>query len=672
LTTEKRVSFHSALGALALVAAVAAVAHPASAAEAKHGLSAFGDLAYPADFDHFDYVNPDAPKGGTFSLIGWGGVTTFDSLNNFILKGDAAQGLDLLFDTLMTRAADEPDAVYGLVAESAEVADDGMSVTFKLRPEAQFSDGSPITADDVVFSFEALKEKGHPIYAQTLRDVVKAEALDPHTVRYSFKGTLTRDLPLTVAGLPILSKAYYATHDFAATTLDPPLGSGPYTVGEVKQGRTIVYERNPDYWGMDLPVNRGRWNFDKIRFEYFRDRTAAMEAFKAGTYDFREEFTSKVWATEYDFPALRAGKVKKEVLPDETPSGTQGFFLNTRRPQLKDPRVREALDLAFDFEWTNRNLFYGLYTRTESFFENSTMKAEGAPSAAERTLLENLGVPVPAEALGAAYVPPKTDGSGQIRNQLEQAGKLLDEAGWTIKDGKRVNAQGEPLKLEILNFEPAFERVTAPFIKNLQRLGIDASMRMVDPAQYQRRLKTFDFDITTERYSMQNTPGVELASYFGSKAASIDGSLNLAGISDPAVDALIDKVIAAKSREELETAARALDRVLRAGHYWVPHWYKASNNIAYWDKFSRPETKPRFDRGVLDTWWYDTGKAAKLASAAPGAVQAQAPATPAAESEMVKEGEEAAKSPRVGLFFGLLLIVALAAYAIVARLRRKS
>jgi len=628
----------------------------AIAAEAKHGLSAFGDLAYPPDFQHFAYVNPDAAKGGTFSLMGWGGVTTFDSLNNYILKGDAAQGLELLFDTLMTRAADEPDAAYGLVAKGAEVAPDGMSVTFTLRPEAKFNDGSPLTADDVVFSFEMLKTKGHPIYAQTLADVVKAEALDPHTVRYTFKGSLTRDLPLTVADLPIFSKAYYTKHDFAQTTLDPPLGSGPYTVGDVKQGRTISYKRNPNYWAKDLPVNRGRWNFDEIRFEYFRDRTAGMEAFKAGTYDFREEFTSKVWATEYDFPAIRAGKVKKEVLPDETPSGTQGFFLNTRREQLKEPLVRKALDLAFDFEWTNRNLFYSLYTRTQSYFENSRMKAMGEPSEPERNLLENLATQVSPETLGPAYLPPKTDGSGSIRDNLEQAGKLLDQAGWTIKNGVRVDAKGEPLKLEILNFEPAFERVTAPFVKNLQLLGIDASMRMVDPAQYQRRLKSFDFDITTERYQMRNTPGVELRSYFGSAAASMDGSLNLAGITDPAVDALIERVIAAKSRDELETAARALDRVLRAGHYWVPHWYKASNTVAYWDKFSRPATKPRFDRGILDTWWYDSAKAAKLSAAV--------------ATTDAKDGEAPKSSPRWGLIFGLVVVLALVAYALI-RLRRR-
>jgi microcin C transport system substrate-binding protein len=641
------------LGSAALLI-LAFIAAPACGSEPKYGLSAFGDLAYPPDFKHFNYANPDAPKGGTFSLVGWGGVATFNSVNNYILKGDAAQGLELLFDTLMTPATDEPDAVYGLVASSAEVADDRMSVTFHLRPEAHFADGTELTADDVVFSFDALKEKGHPLYHQMLEDVVKAEALDPRTVRYTFKGDLVRDLPLTVAALPIFSKAYYATHPFDQTTLDPPLGSGPYVVDSVAQGRTIVYRRNPNYWAKDLPVNRGRFNFDKIRFEYFRDRTASMEAFKAGTYDFREEFTSKVWATEYNFPAIGDGRVKKDILPDETPSGTQGFFLNTRREPLKDPRVRKALDLAFDFEWANRNLFYGLYTRTESFFENSAMKAEGPPSDAERALLTSLGVPVSDEALGPAYVPPKTDGSGQDRTLLVEAGKLLDEAGWTVKNGVRVNAKGDPLKLEILYFEDVFERLNAPYVKNLKLLGIDASMRMVDPAQYQQRLKNFDFDITTERYQMRNTPGVELRSYFSSQAAKMDGSLNLAGISDPAVDTLIERVIAAKTRDELNTAARALDRVLRAGHYWVPHWYKASFNIAYWDKFSRPEVKPRFDRGILDTWWYDEAKAAKLASAA------------ATQSE---GGPATASSWRPFLIIAALLLVALAGYLVV-RLRR--
>lgn len=607
----RRTTFPSLAAALVGLALSAAAA---GAAERTHGLSAFGDLALPEDYTHLNYADPEAPKGGTLSLQGWGGVTTFNSLNNYILKGDAAQGLELLFDSLMARASDEPDAVYGLVAESAEVADDGMSVTFYLRPEARFSDGTPVTAEDVVFSFETLKEKGHPIYHQMLRDVTKAEAIDPRTVRYTFQGDLVRDLPLTVAGLPIFSKAYYADRKFEETTLDPPLGSGPYLVDDFAQGRTIVYKRNPDYWAKDLPINKGRWNFDKVRYEYFRDRTAGMEAFKAGTYDFREEFTSKVWATEYDFPAIRDDRVKQEVLPDDTPSGTQGFFINTRRDKYKDPRVREALALAFDFEWTNRNMFYGLYDRTESFFENSPMEATGEPSDAERALIESLDVEVPEAALGPAIMPPKSDGSGQDRNLLREAGKLLDEAGWRVENGKRVNDQGEQLSVEFLTFEPTFERIIAPYVKNLKLLGINARIRRVDPAQYQQRLKDFDFDITTQRYVMRSTPGVELRSYFGSQSADLDGSLNLAGIKDPAVDVLIEKVVAAKTREDMTTAARALDRVLRAGHYWVPHWYKGSNHVAYWDKFSRPETKPKYDRGILDTWWFDEAKAANVAA----------------------------------------------------------
>jgi len=598
--TVARAAFVLAAGLLCTLS----VAAPLEASERSHGLSAFGDLAQPEDFQAFAYVNPDAPKGGALSLIGWGGVTTFNSLNNYILKGDAAQGLELLFDSLMTRAQDEPDAVYGLIAESAEVADDGKSATFYLRPEAHFSDGTPVTADDVVFSFETLKEKGHPLFSQTLRDVEKAEAIDPATVRYTFKGELVRDLPLTVAELPVFSKAYYTGKAFDETTLESPLGSGPYLVDDFRQGRNITYKRNPDYWAKDLPVNKGRWNLDSIRFEYFRDRTAGMEAFKAGTYDLREEFTSKVWATEYDFPAIRDGRVKKETLPDVAPSGTQGFFINTRRDKFKDKRVREALGLAFDFEWTNRNMFFNLYNRTQSYFENSPMKAEGEPSDAERTLIEGLGVEVDADALGPVATPPVSDGSGRDRASLQRASKLLDEAGWRIKDKKRVNDKGKPLTLEFLTFDPTFERIVAPYVKNLELLGIDARIRRVDPAQYQQRLKDFDFDVTTRRYVMRNTPGVELRSYFGSHAADLGGSLNLAGIKDPAVDALIEKIIGAESREDMKTAAQALDRVLRAGHYWVPHWYKASHSIAYWDKFGRPEIKPKFDRGILDTWWF--------------------------------------------------------------------
>ena len=578
----------------------------------RHGLSAFGDLKYPANFTHFGWVNPDAPKGGRIATIGTGALTTFDSFNNFILKGDAAQGLELLFNSLMTRATDEPDAVYGLVAGSAELAADGKSVTFHLRPEAKFADGAPLTADDVVFTFATLKEKGHPSYRVLLRDVVEAQAPDPATVRYQFTGTQIRDLPLTVASLPILSKAYYATHDFEQTTLDPPLGSGPYKLGDFKQGTFVSYRRRSDYWAKDLPVTRGRFNFDEVRYEYYRDRTAALESFKAGAYDLREEFTSRDWATGYDVPPVRQGRIVLLTLPDENPSGAQGFFLNTRRPKLADARVRKALDYAFDFEWTNKNIFYGLYKRTESFFENSEMKASGKPSEAELALLEPFRAQLPAEVFDAPYTAPVSDGSGQDRKFLREAARLLSEAGYEVKGGKRVDARGEALSLEFLITDPVSERILLPYVKNLEALGISASVRRIDPAQYERRVKSFDFDVVTTRYVLRLTPGTEMRNFWGSEAAKTEGSFNLAGISQPAIDALIARAVEAKSREELLTATRALDRVLRAGHYWVPQWYKAAHNLAYWDKFQRPALKPRYDRGIIDSWWYDADKAAKL------------------------------------------------------------
>ena len=607
-------NLHGMARALLVACLCIFLAAAANAGERRHGLSTFGDLKYPADFKHFDYVNQDAPKGGKLSMIGTAGLITFNNLNAFILKGDSAQGLTYLFDSLMTSAQDEPGSMYGLVAESAELADDKSSVTFYLRPEAKFSDGTPVTAEDVVNSFKLLKEKGHPFFALRLRDVEKAEAIDPKTVRYTFKGDQIRDLPVIVAGLPILSKAYYDKNDFTKTTLKAPLGSGPYKVKNLKQGSFIVYERRDDYWGKDLPVNKGRFNFDELRYEYFRDRTAEFEALKAGEYDLREEFTSKTWATEYDIPQIKSGKLIRLTLPDERPSGAQGFFINTRRDKFKDPRVRKALDHAFDFEWTNRNQFYGLYKRTNSFFENSDMKASGPPSADELALLEPYRDKLPKEVFEAPYSSPVSNGSGQDRKLLRKASKLLKEAGWTVKDGKRVNAKGEQLDVEFLIFSPTFERIIAPFVKNLKILGIDARIRLVDPSQYQERVKSFDFDITTQRYVMNATPGVELRNYWGTRAADTSGSQNLAGIKDPVIDALIEKVVAAKSREELETATRAIDRVLRARYYWVPHWYKAAHNIAHWDKFSRPETKPKYARGVIETWWYDEAKAAKLAA----------------------------------------------------------
>jgi microcin C transport system substrate-binding protein len=584
---------------------------PLAAEEFRHGLSVFGDLKYPADFKHFDYVNPDAPKGGRFSTYG-GPLNSFDSFNPFILKGDAASGLSMLFDTLMERSGDEPDAMYGLIAREVAVAKDSNSVTFRLRPEAKFSDGTAVTAEDVAFSFDTLKAKGHPSYRIMMRDVTKAEVLDPHTIRFVFTGELTRDLPSIVAGLPVLSKAYYTKHEFDQTTLEAPLGSGPYLIADFRPGAQITYKRRDDYWAKDLPINRGTSNFDEIRFEYYRDRTAALEGFKAGVYDFREEFTARDWSTGYEVPAMRDGRMKKIVLPDANPSGAQGFFFNTRRAKFADPRVRKALDYAFDYEFTNKNLFYGLYQRTNSYFENSDMKAEGLPSPAELALLEPFKDKLPKAVFEEPYNSPVSDGSGTDRKLLREAARLLDEAGCKMKDRVRVCPNGEVLEIEFLIYEGTFERVIAPYIKNLQAIGVPASIRRVDSAQYQRRVKAFDFDVVTSRFVMRLTPGNEMRNYWASENANVEGSVNLAGIKDPVVDALLDKVVEAKSRDELVAATRAIDRVLRAGHYWVPQWYKASHHIAYWDKFSGPETKPKYSRGAPDTWWYDAEKAAKV------------------------------------------------------------
>lgn len=587
----------------------------AAASEKKHGLSAFGDLAYPADFKHFKYVNPDAPKGGRLATIGTASVLTFNSFNMFILRDDPAQGLGFLFDSLMTRASDEPDAVYGLIAHSAEVADDKRSVTFYLRPEAKFRNGTPVTAEDVVFTFEKLRDpaKAHPAFAAPLRDVAKAEAIDPLTVRFEFKGDNLRDLPQTVAGLPILSKAAYDSVDFYKPSLDAPIGSGPYEIGPYKAGTYISYKRRPDYWAKDLPVNRGRWNFDEIRYEYFRERTSGLEAFKAGAYDLREEFTSKTWATEYKIPQVTQGKIKMATLPDGSPSGAQGWFINMRRGQFTDPRVRKALDYAFDFEWCNKNLFYGLYTRTYSFFANSDLEAKGPPTEAELKILEPYRDKVNPEVFGEPYVPPVSDGSGRDRRQLTIASNLLTEAGWKVNaQGVRVNDKGEVLALELLMEEPSLEKIFSFYVEKLKSLGIQASIRNIDAAQYQVRLKDFDFDLDMSRFSLDETPGPEMRLFWSSEAAATKGSRNLPGIADPVLDTLIDQMLNAKSRDELRTIAHVIDRILRAGHYWVPQWYKGVHNIAFWDRFSWPAIKPTYDRGIQDTWWYDAEKAAKL------------------------------------------------------------
>jgi microcin C transport system substrate-binding protein len=608
-----------AIGAASLRARRADLVPAARADEAaeSHGMSAFGDLGYPADFQRFRYVNPDAPKGGVFSQVGPDraynqNFLTFDSLNSFILKGDAAQGMELTFATLMVRAGDEPDAMYGLAAQKVRRSADGLTYEFFIRPTAKFHDGSWLTAQDVAFSLNLLKEKGHPLITQSLRDFKGATASGDASVTVTFAAQRARDVPLFVAGLPIFSRAYYLAKPFDQSSLDAPLGSGAYQVGRFEPGRFIEYQRVKDWWGADLPVARGQNNFDVVRFEYYRDRDVGFEGFTAGSYLFREEFTSRFWATRYDFPAMKDGRVKRDEIPDDTPSGAQGWFINTRRSKFADPRLREALNDAFDFEWTNKAIMYGAYLRTVSVFQNSDMMATGLPSSEELKLLEPFRGRVPDEVFGEPHLPPVSDGSGQDRALLRKASQLLDTAGCVIKNGRRTLPSGERVTIEFLIDEPAFEPHHMPFIKNLGILGIDATLRIVDPVQYRARRDGFDFDITIDRFNFSSTPGDSLRSFFSSQAAALKGSNNLAGIADPAVDALIDGIIAADSRPALVTACRALDRVIRAGRYWIPNWYKASHWIAYWDVFGRPAAQPRYFRGIPDTWWYDPAKSAKI------------------------------------------------------------
>jgi microcin C transport system substrate-binding protein len=582
-----------------------------------HGISSFGDLKYPADFKQLEYVNVNAPKGGLFSQIGPSrqynqNFLTFNSLNSFILKGDGAQGMQMTFATLMRPASDEPDSMYGLAARAVRISADRLTYKYLLRPEARFHDGSKITAQDVAFSFRLLKEKGHPIIGQLTRDFLGAEAEDDATVVLTFAPKRARDVPLFVAALPIFSRAYYTAHNFDETTLEVPLGSGGYKVGRFEPGRYIEYDRVKDWWGADLPIMRGQNNFDTVRFEFYRDRDVGFEGFTAKNYLFREEFTARTWATRYDFPALKDGRVKTAVLPDDTPSGGQGWFMNTRREKFKNPKLREAFINAFDFEWTNKTIMYGAYKRTVSVFQNSNMMAEGKPSPAELELLEPFRGKVSDEVFGEPFLPPESDGAGQDRNLLRKASQLLQQAGYPIKDSKRVDAKGERVTAEFLIDEPTFQPHHMPFIKNLGVLGIDATLRIVDPVQYRKRVDEFDFDITVTRFNFSTTPGDSLRNYFSSQAARINGSFNLAGIADPVVDALVDKIIGADTRPALVAACRALDRVIRAGRYWIPHWYLAAHRIAYWDVFGFPPKKPGFSRGIPETWWYDAGKAAKL------------------------------------------------------------
>ena len=583
----------------------------AAASKPMHGIAIHGDVKYPPSFKHFDYANPNAPKGGTLRRHTIG---TFDTFNNFIIKGNPAAGLGLIYDSLMVSSMDEPASEYGQIAESIETPPDRAWVIFTLRKNARWNDGKPITVGDVIFSLETLRKKGQPFYRFYYANVAKAEQIGPRKVKFTFKGGQNRELPVIMGQLTVLPKHYWKDKDFSKTTLTPPLGSGAYKIKKFEPGRFITYERVKDYWGADVPVNKGANNYDLIRFDYYRDTTVALEAFKAGEYDFRLENSSKAWATAYKSPALKAGWIKKQLIRHYNAAGMQGFAMNLRRPLFKDPRVRQALAYAFDFEWSNKSLFYGQYTRSKSYFDNSDLASTGLPSKAELKILEPLRGQIPNEVFTKPYTVPTTDGSGNIRPSLRAAFKLLKAAGWVFKKRKLVNGKtGKPFRFEILLVSPLFERVALPYIRNLKRLGIDARVRTVDSSQYRRRVDSYDFDVIVHGVGQSLSPGNEQREFWGSDAAKRDGSRNVFGIQNPAIDKLIDSLIAAPDRKELVTRVRALDRVLLWGHYFVPHWHINSFRIAYWDMFGQPKVLPKYNLGFM-YWWIDPKKAGALAS----------------------------------------------------------
>lgn len=610
------------LGLAALsVGMVATLARAEDGVTVAHGISTFGDLKYPADFQHLDYVNPDAPKGGEISEWTMGG---FDSMNPFSVKGVAGSLSTIMLESILTGTADEIGAAYCLLCETMEYPADRSWVIFNLRPEAKFSDGTPLTAEDVLFSYQTFLAKGLTDYRAVLgQQVEKVEVLDPHKVKFIFKAEFPkRDLPQEVGGLPILSKAQYERDglDLEESTLKPYIGSGPYMFDRMEVGRTLVYKRNPDYWGADLPINKGRNNFDRIRLEYFADSSAAFEAFKSGTYTFRNESSSKQWATGYDFPALTAGHVVKAELPNGNKATGQAFLFNLRRDTFQDPRVREAIGLMFNFEWSNQTLFYGLYKRINSVWENSWLAAEGTPSPEEAAILEPLvdeGL-LPATILTDAPVMAPVSSDRQLdRKALRAASKLLDDAGWPVGEGGlRRNAKGEVLKIEFLNDDPSFDRVINPFVENLRALGVDAVNTKVDPAQMESRTRPpqYDFDIITGRAASSYISGAELKQYYGSATADVS-AFNLMGLKSPAVDRLIDVLLAADNKDALTVATKAMDRVLRAERFWVPQWFKDTHTVAYFDMFAHPEALPPYALGELDFWWYDADKAAALKAA---------------------------------------------------------
>jgi microcin C transport system substrate-binding protein len=595
--------------------AVLGAAGPAHAEDPPrmHGIAMHGDLKYGPGFTHFDYVNPDAPKGGRIRF----GVaeTTFDSFNPFLVKGNPAAGIGAIYETLMVPSADEPFSMYGALAETVQTPADRSWVLFELRPEARWHDGKPITPEDVIWTFETLLEKGQPFYRFYYASVDKVEKRGEHGVYFHFKPGTNRELPLILGQLAVLPKHWWATRTFDTASLEPPLGSGDYKVGKFEAGRFVEYERVADYWGKDLPVTRGFGNFDVQRYEYFRDATVALEAFKGGQFDFRAENSAKSWATGYDTPAVQAGRIVKEEVPHQRPAGMQGFAMNVRRPIFQDPRVREALSWAFDFEWANKALFYGQYTRTRSYFENSELAARGLPGPDEVALLEPFRDKVPAEVFTTEYQPPRTDGSGNNRENLRRAAELFKAAGWTVQDGKLVK-EGMPFAFEILLPDAQYERIALPYKKSLETIGVQPTVRTVDTAQYRRRTDTFDYDVTIAVFGQSDSPGNEQREFWTSAAARREGSRNVIGIQDPTVDALVEAIIAAPDRASLVTACRALDRVLQWGHYVVPNWYIAKDRIAYWNRFGKPSVVPK-DGVQIGAWWWDAKKAAALDGAPP-------------------------------------------------------
>ncbi len=577
-----------------------------------HALALHGDLKYDADFTHFEYVDPNAPKGGTMRLATIG---TFDSLNPFILQGTPAAGSGLIYDTLLTSSSDEAFSEYGLLAERVEVPPDGSWVAFYLRPEARWHDGEPLTSDDVVFSFNLLTSDGHPFYRSYYGSVAEVEAISEHTVKFTFAGEPNSVLPLIVGQLPILPEPYWQDKDFAAPTLDAPLGSGPYRILDFDAGRNIRYERGPDYWGANVPANVGKNNFDVLSYDYYRDTTVAIEALKAYEYDFRSENIAREWANAYNIPEKETGLFAQELIANENNQGMQGFFFNTRRSKFADPQVRRALTYAFDFEWMNETLFYGQYTRTNSFFENSELAAEGLPTDSELEILERYRDELPEDVFTTPYELPVTDGSGNAREGLRTARQMLAEAGWDIQDGVLTNVDtGEVMEIEFLLIDPNFERIVSPFVQNLERLGVQATIRTVDQAQYQNLVQDFNFDMIVSTIRQSLSPGNEQRDMWTSDVADVTGSRNLAGIQDPVIDALVEEVISAPDRETLVAATRALDRALLWGHYVIPQWHIAAYRIAYWDKFGRPEIAPKYSLGFI-TWWIDEAKRAEVEAA---------------------------------------------------------